>query len=350
MKCKKRNKLAMSGGINDQMREIVDICTVSGQTIEDVYREINEIDSVELNPPSRRIVMSPRSAKACIQTGINPNYLMMRDFDSFKDVTCDEEIQKMRHEAYENRRQEHIRIVRTAKKKLVKLKTPCFTDEQLGTSSGLSQSSKLASSTMILEERKRIKRMQERHHAEIENVLNFEIKTQEIQNAAAAQLAADKERDKQQQQAVMLRAKKRNEERRHRAEEARKREAAEDRAKKAHAYQMYLEEKEQAEALKAKETIVNLEARIREDERQQKAAEYKEATAAILKAQQDSIINRMNKMEEAEAERQKQQHKAQKRYKKILAIKRKRVKDRIQKSMEAGSQVIPSWRVFTSYK
>lgn len=104
--------------INDQMREFVDVSTEAGRDVEDVYREVSESKSVELNPPSRLIVLTPRSAKSCIQTGVNPNHLMLREYESFQDSTADEDIQKMRHEAYEHRRQEHMRLVRTAKKKL----------------------------------------------------------------------------------------------------------------------------------------------------------------------------------------------------------------------------------------
>lgn len=139
--------------INDQMREFVDISTEAGRNIEDVYREVSDAKSVELNPPSRLIVLTPRSAKSCIQTGVNPNHLMLREFEAFQDSAGDDDIQKMRHEAYEHRRQEHMRLVRAAKKRLIKGKVPCFSEAL--TLSASSDSDQLANSTMIDEERKK---------------------------------------------------------------------------------------------------------------------------------------------------------------------------------------------------
>ena len=161
---------------------------------------------------------------------------MVREFESFQDDLAGIQVQELRHKAYEDRRLEHMRLVRAAKKKLIKTKAACFS----GTLSDSTKTDALASSTMVEQEKKRIQKTQQRHQGEIQNMLGFELRRQDMQNAAAKQLAAAKDAEKKEQLAVTLRAKKRNEERRRRAEQTREEEEAENKQKKELAYQMYL--------------------------------------------------------------------------------------------------------------
>eukprot|EP00644_Phytophthora_capsici_P011924 jgi/Phyca11/106408/e_gw1.12.941.1 len=53
------------------------------QTIEEVFATLSNSRSSGLNPPPERIVLTPRSAEACLRCGVNPETLKIRDLDSF---------------------------------------------------------------------------------------------------------------------------------------------------------------------------------------------------------------------------------------------------------------------------
>ncbi len=90
-------------------------------SIEDIWGSVSTIKAADLNPPPARIVLTPRSAEACLRHGVNPETLRIRPLDSFTEQGLDPVIQRMRHEAYTQRRFEMMRLVRGERKKLVNL-------------------------------------------------------------------------------------------------------------------------------------------------------------------------------------------------------------------------------------
>lgn len=88
-------------------------------SIEEVFASVSTVQASGLNPPPARTVLTPRSAEACLKHGINPEILRIRDLESFFDVTVDPAVQRMRHEAYSQRRHEMMALVRTERKKIV---------------------------------------------------------------------------------------------------------------------------------------------------------------------------------------------------------------------------------------
>ncbi|EEY52959.1 uncharacterized protein PITG_14445 [Phytophthora infestans T30-4] len=53
------------------------------QAIEEVFATLSNARSSGLNPPPERIILTPRSAEACLRCGVNPETLKIRDLDSF---------------------------------------------------------------------------------------------------------------------------------------------------------------------------------------------------------------------------------------------------------------------------
>ena len=73
-------------------------------TVEEVFGSVSDVQASGLNPPPARTVLTPRSAEACLKHGVNPEILRIRDLESFNEAGLDPAIQRMRSEAYSQRR------------------------------------------------------------------------------------------------------------------------------------------------------------------------------------------------------------------------------------------------------
>ena len=69
--------------------------TLAPITIEDVFASVSEAKAYGNYSPKRRSVLTPNSAEACLQCGINPEELRIRDLDSFWEPSIDPKIQRM---------------------------------------------------------------------------------------------------------------------------------------------------------------------------------------------------------------------------------------------------------------
>lgn len=87
--------------------------------IEEVFATLSNARSSGLNPPPERIILTPRSAEACLRCGVNPETLKIRDLDSFYDPDVTTAVQRMRYEAYSLRRHEEMQTLRAEKWKLL---------------------------------------------------------------------------------------------------------------------------------------------------------------------------------------------------------------------------------------
>ena len=86
----------------------------SAQTIEEIWESVSSAKHEGLNPPASKIVLTPRSAEACLRHGLNPEILRIRPLDSFAVAGVDPTVQRLRHETYTQRRFEMMRLVRPA--------------------------------------------------------------------------------------------------------------------------------------------------------------------------------------------------------------------------------------------
>ena len=88
-------------------------------TLEEVFNQVSIVVSSNVNPAPNRTVLTPRSAEVCLKLGINPEVLKIRDIDSFWEAGIEPAVQRMRHEAYVQRRYEIMKQCRIERKRLM---------------------------------------------------------------------------------------------------------------------------------------------------------------------------------------------------------------------------------------
>jgi hypothetical protein len=86
--------------------------TRRAHNVEEIFASVSSVQASDLAAPPARVTLTPRSAEACLKHGINPEMLRIRDLDSFWEPGIDPAIQRMRHEAYSQRRHEMMRLCR----------------------------------------------------------------------------------------------------------------------------------------------------------------------------------------------------------------------------------------------
>ena len=143
-------------------------------SLEDVFNEVSFVTSANLNPPPGKILLTPRSAEVCLKLGINPEILKIRDVDSFWEAGIDPAVQRIRHEAYVQRRYDTMKQCRLERKRMAiaefEASTNLNTTETL-TPEMLLQQQKEQSSTLIQLELQRIEKMQKRQQKELEQMI-----------------------------------------------------------------------------------------------------------------------------------------------------------------------------------
>ncbi|KAE9001874.1 hypothetical protein PR003_g19836 [Phytophthora rubi] len=336
------------------------------QTIEEVFATLSNARSSGLNPPPERIVLTPRSAEACLRCGVNPETLKIRDLDSFYDPDVTAAVQRMRHEAYSLRRHEEMQALRTEKRKLIEAedrgagnamparlvavsgskraaKAPARTSDNANgppsMSSGASSSPKKGSSALLEIERQRLEKVRQRQERELEQMLEFEMKMNRLQQEAAEKM----EREKRQHEA-MERSRMRFEQElaaEKRAREIKKKaqlDAEEERRKELAAH-LAARDRALAEEKARHDKLRRIEAREREEERKIKAEEHRAQTEALLQAQQMEIQARLRELDLAEKAREEMVE--QQRAERAVAMdaRRREVTLRIRKNLRASKKL-----------
>jgi len=303
------------------------------QTVEEIFASVSAVSAAGLNLPPQRVVLTPRSAEACLKHGINPESLRIRDLDSFREPAIDAAVQRMRHEAYSQRRHDHMKVTRAERKKLYSM------EGQTGKNTSSAAAGGPDKSTLIDIEQRRLQKMQQKQQKEIENMLQYELKMNEVAEEANRKLEKEKRREEKFEREKLKRGKKMAEERRMRDMKKNAQEDAEEEKREQVAYAMFLKDKEQAEGQARKDRLRQIESRNREEERGRKAEEYRLQTAAILKSQQDAIMQRLSEMDEAEQVRSEMIIEQRKERRKQLSVKRKQVDKRISKNLRHAKEI-----------
>jgi len=147
---------------------------VAAISLEEIFNQISNVTSSNLNPPPGKITLTPRSAECCLKLGINPEILKIRDIDSFWEADIDPAIQRIRHEAYVQRRYETMKQCRLERKRMAAAEfessTNLNTVETL-TPEMILQQQKEQNSTLIQLELQRIEKMQQRQQKELEQMI-----------------------------------------------------------------------------------------------------------------------------------------------------------------------------------
>ena len=146
-------------------------------SIEDLFNKPSTQTAANINPPPGKVVLTPRSAEACLKLGVNPEILKIRDIDSFWEPSIDPSVQRMRHEAYVQRRYEVMKQLRVERKKLAHIAQ--YGESKAATGGGTSgmtpdmilKQQQEQNATILEMEKKRIQKMKERQERELEQML-----------------------------------------------------------------------------------------------------------------------------------------------------------------------------------
>lgn len=295
------------------------------QTIEEVFATISTVRSSGINPPQEHIVLTPRSAEACLRCGVNPETLKIRDLESFYDTDVSPAVQRMRHEAYSMRRHEEMKAVRSEKKKIIDTEDSSSPNSSLhashqhhlhhGNHGKTSKKKVAAAQTMTTPEKadaqfslldiekKRLEKVKMRQERELEQMLDFEIKMSKIQQEANEKIERERRLQEQRERERVRFAQELAEEKRQREVKKKAQMDAEEERRKLLAAEMAQRDRELAEQKAKQERLRRIEAREREEERKAKAEEHRVMTEAIMKQQQQEISERLQELDLAERAR-----------------------------------------------
>lgn len=319
------------------------------QTIEDIWESVSHVRSAELNPPASRVVLTPRSAEACLRHGLNPEILRIRPLDSFSVDGLDPTMQRLRHETYTQRRFEMMRLVRTERRKLVhseerEAESGHAASSSSGGGSAITPQQIIAqqakqNASFLDEEEKRMGKMRKRQEKELEQMLQFEVKMQEIQGERDARLAQDRSKEEHAKRAKERRARAIAEEQRLR--EMKKAGSAEAEEQRRTAVSRATFEKDRCARLAQdrKDVLAKHEQRARDEERLRKAEEHKLHAQRVLSEQQAAIKRRMDDMELAEKERQHLVDRKRREERERLERRRDQMAQRIERNMHQALKV-----------
>ncbi|TYZ67215.1 hypothetical protein PybrP1_005551 [[Pythium] brassicae (nom. inval.)] len=308
------------------------------QSIEEVFATISSVRSSGLNPPQEHIVLTPRSAEACLRCGVNPETLKIRDLESFYNADVAPAVQRMRHEAYSMRRHEEMKAVRLEKKKIIEAEDAAVESPGLlppyslqgpsrasagrhrhqqhgrnhdATKKAVSASPPSHSSpeksdsklSMLEVEKRRLEKVKARQERELEQMLDFEIKMSKIQQDATEKAERERRLGEQRERERVRFAQEMAEEKRQREIKKRAQMDAEEERRKLLAAEMAQRDRELAEQKAKQERLRRLEARDREEERKAKADEHRLMTEEVVRQQQLEIAERLQELDLAEKAR-----------------------------------------------
>lgn len=148
----------------------------SAINLEDLFNQMSSVVASDINPPLVRVVLTPRSAEVCLKLGVNPETLKIRDIDSFWAPSQDATIQRMKHEAYIQRRFDLMKHCRTERRKLMHESLSPVKDVRKDSaieSAFLAQQEQ--SSTLIRLEQQRLEKLKLKQEKELEQMIQVRL-------------------------------------------------------------------------------------------------------------------------------------------------------------------------------
>lgn len=247
--------------------------------LDEIFNQVSEVTSSNINPPPARIVLTPRSAEICLKLGINPEVLKIRDIDSFWEPGIDPAVQRIRHEAYVQRRYDLMKQCRLERKRLAiaefESATSLTATETLTPEMILKQQEE-QNSTLIQLELQRIEKMRQRQQKELESMIQFELNraklAQDMEKRISEAKKKDEVRKKQQEKRMRLMA----EERRLRELQKAALEEADEQQRLAVAKEAFEKERALAEQNTRKAAEARARAREEEVEKKRKHDEHRQ--------------------------------------------------------------------------
>lgn len=310
-------------------------------SIEQVFNTPSNVTTADLAPPAARVILTPRSAEVTLKLGVNPETLKIRDIDSFWEPGLDPAVQRMRHEAYVQRRHDLMKQCRQERKKLLNAE---FEEEDSNKNTGMTpeqvlEEQRAKNSTLIEIELKRIEKMKQRQEKELEQMLQYEInrakQQQDMERRIQQGRKKEEIRKKQQEKRLKLMA----EERRLRELQKVAQEEAEEEKSRQMSKAMYDREQEIIAEQKRRNEETARQLRDQEEEKRRKHEEHKMQVQKFFADQQAELRARLAEMHRAEKKKQEMIASRQREHKNQLEKKRSIVAQRIERNMEMAAAV-----------
>ena len=312
-------------------------------SLEEVFNNVSNVNASGLNPPPGRIVLTPRSAEVCLKLGINPEVIKIRDIDSFWEPGIEPSVQRMRHEAYVQRRYETMKECRLERKRLMNAEFEAATtiapQSTSLTPEQLLEQQKEATSSLVQQEMARIKKMQARQEKELDQMIQYEVQRAKVAADMEVRLQEQKKKEelrkKQQEKRLKLAA----EERRLKELQKAAMEEVEEENRKALAHDMHKKEMELAEMNRKKEIAEKKRRRELEIERKIKLEEQQAKVAKFFADEQARMRANLETLHLAEEKKQKAMLEKQARAKEEASKKRAAIEKRIEMNVKVAKMV-----------
>lgn len=269
-----------------------------------VHRSLENFDEYNINPP---LLTSPRSLEACRQHGIEAEELVYRYEDSFFEKNITEDIQEIRYRHYEKKRLEKLAIVRDERQRLVNSgwvpTAPNSSRDRDARSEANSTFDEERKSTAALKEQRAMESIKARRQQELEQMVAYELKLNQVAQEQQRQLEIEKQKEQQRQREAQARQKVWEEMQRQKEIDKAKKEAKQERLRKKLAAEEFAAEQARKEQEEAEEKERMREARERELEARRLREEHKRQTEMLIEQQQKQVELRRIEMQEKDERR-----------------------------------------------
>lgn len=311
-------------------------------SLEEIFNQLSTVTSSNLNPPPGRIVLTPRSAEVCLKLGVNPEILKIRDIDSFWEHGMDPAVQRIRHEAYVQRRHDIMKECRLEKKRLNIAEFEAATNMnqvETMTPEMILEQQREQSSTLIQLEMQRIEKMQKRQQKELEQMISYEVARAQTQQELDKRILENKKKEDMRKRQQAKRMKLMTEERRLRELQKLAMEEAEEANRVAVAKQMHEREKAFQEEKLSKEKEDKRKAREDDAEKKRKNEEHRAQVEKFFADEQAELRKRLDSIHLADEKKQAAIVERQQRLAEELRKKRDAIEQRIEKNMEMAKMI-----------
>ncbi|GAQ92056.1 hypothetical protein KFL_009130030 [Klebsormidium nitens] len=350
----------------DSLTKVLKIHTPTGEGRPKKLKSLDDIANVDPasggSPKAVRLT-SPRSLLACLQTGIDPKEIIYRPFEEFAEKGLTPELQKLKYEHCEAKRQEKLQRLQLERRKIMEkdheaggesgalggLRLPGSPGSPLreeGKKSPQSPSilNALGGADMVEKEARRLEVLQRRQQRELEQMINYEKKRQMVSEDAQTRIQEEKDRQEAEKQERLRREREWQEEQRLKEVEKAKRDEEAERRSRVLAAERYKQDMDAATVEKEKQKQRQKEAAEREQERLRKQEEFRLQTEKIQEEHQKAIQKRQAEMDEKD--RQRQMLLEQQRQEKAIANAEARQKaaERLQSALETGRSIMQKKR------
>lgn len=311
-------------------------------SLEEVFNHTTTVTAANVNPAPARIVLTPRSAEVVLKLGINPEVLKIRDIDSFWESGIEPSVQRMRHEAYVQRRYEVMKQCRLERKRIMNAEFEAATTIQpksTMTPEQLLEQQKEESSSLVKLEMARIAKMQKRQEKELEQMISYEVERAKVADEMEKRLSEAKRKDDLRKKQMEKRLKLAAEERRLRELQKVAMEEVEEENRKQVAHDMHDKEMQLKRAADIKAIQDKKRRKELEIEKKIKLKQQQEKVKKFFDDEQARLRENLETLHLAEDKKNASNAAKQAKLAKELLEKRKMVEERIAENMKIASMI-----------